>query len=62
MTLSKNKFRNNLLFFYSAIFLTIALSILAYLYKREKQYKITSLNNELYNITRIIDNYFYFLF
>ncbi len=57
MTLSKNKFRNNLLFFYSAIFLTIALSILAYLYKREKQYKITSLNNELYNITRIIDNY-----
>jgi two-component system phosphate regulon sensor histidine kinase PhoR len=54
---SKNKFRNNLLFFYSAIFLIVALIIITYLYNREKQYRISTLNDELYNITRIIDNY-----
>ena len=53
----RNKFRNNLLFFYSAIFLVVALLIIAYLYKREKQYSIATLNDELYNITRIVDNY-----
>ncbi len=54
---TRNKFRNNLLFFYSAIFLIVALLIIAYLYKREKQYSISTLNDELYNITRIVDNY-----
>jgi len=54
---TRNKFRNNLLFFYSAIFLIVALLIIAYLYKREKQYSISTLNDELYNITRIADNY-----
>lgn len=54
---TKNKFRNNLLFFYSAIFLIVALLIITYLYKREKQYGISTLNDELYNITRIVDNY-----
>ena len=53
----KNKFRNNLLSFYSAIFLVVALLIIAYLYKREKQYRISTLNDDLYNITRIVDNY-----
>jgi two-component system OmpR family sensor kinase/two-component system phosphate regulon sensor histidine kinase PhoR len=57
MNSSKNKFRNNLLFFYSAIFLVVALLIITYQYKREKQYKISTLNDELYNITRIVDNY-----
>lgn len=54
---SRNRFRNNLLFFYSAIFLIIALLIVVYLYRREKQYKISTLNYELYNITRIVDNF-----
>jgi two-component system OmpR family sensor kinase/two-component system phosphate regulon sensor histidine kinase PhoR len=54
---TKNKFRNNLLFFYSAIFFIVALLIITYLYKREKQYSISTLNDELYNITRIVDNY-----
>ena len=57
MNRPKNKFRNNLLFFYSAIFLIVALLISTYLYKREKQYRISTLNDELYNITRIVDNY-----
>jgi two-component system OmpR family sensor kinase/two-component system phosphate regulon sensor histidine kinase PhoR len=54
---SKNKFRNNLLFFYSAIFLIIAILIITFLFKREKQYRVSTLNDELYNITRIVDNY-----
>ena len=54
---SKNKFRNNLLSFYSAIFFIVALLIITYLYNREKQYRILTLNDELYNITRIVDNY-----
>jgi two-component system, OmpR family, phosphate regulon sensor histidine kinase PhoR len=54
---SKNKFRNNLFFFYSAIFSIVALLIITYLYNREKQYRISTLNDELYNITRIVDNY-----
>lgn len=53
----KNKFRNNLLFFYAAIFLIIALVILTYSYNREKQYRILTLNDELYNISRIAYNY-----
>ncbi len=54
---SRNKFRNNLLFFYSAIFSIVALLIITYLYKREKQFRILTLNDELYNISRIVDNY-----
>ncbi|HBC80166.1 MAG TPA: two-component sensor histidine kinase [Bacteroidales bacterium] len=54
---SKNRFRNNLLIFYSAIFSMVAVLIIAYLYQREKQYRVSTLNDELYNITRIVDNY-----
>jgi len=54
---SANKFRNNLFLFYSAIFTISAILILAYLYKREKEYRISALNNELLNITIIVDNY-----
>ena len=57
MTTSRNKFRNNLLFSYSAIFFVIAILIVTYLYNREKQYKISYLNNELNNITGIADRY-----
>lgn len=57
MLRKRNKFRNTLLIFYSAIFLVIAVLIITYLYNREKQYKVTTLNYELLNITRIADNY-----
>ena len=57
MTSSRNKFRNNLLFSYSAIFTVIAILIVTYLYNREKQYKISYLDNELNNITGIADRY-----
>ena len=55
--LSGNKFRNNLLFFYSAIFIVVAVLIITYQYNREKEYRISTLNDELYNITRIVDKY-----
>jgi two-component system phosphate regulon sensor histidine kinase PhoR len=54
---SKNKFRNNLLSFYSAIFLIVALLVITYYYQREKQYKVSTLNDELENITSIVNNY-----
>lgn len=57
MPRKRNKFRNTLLIFYSAVFLVIAMLIIAYLYNREKQYKVATLNDELLNITRITDNY-----
>ena len=57
MSAKRNTFRNNLLFTYSAIFLVVAVLIVTYLYNREKQYKISYLNNELNNITSIVNNY-----
>jgi two-component system, OmpR family, phosphate regulon sensor histidine kinase PhoR len=53
----KNSYRNTLFLYYSAIFLIFTASILTYLYKREKSYRIDTLNDELSNITQIIDNY-----
>lgn len=52
-----NRYRNNLITFYSAIFLVVALMVITYLYHREKEYRIATLNDELYNITKIVDNY-----
>jgi len=54
---SRNRFRNNLLFTYSAIFLVVAILIITYQYKREKGYRISTLDDELFNITKVVDNY-----
>jgi two-component system OmpR family sensor kinase/two-component system phosphate regulon sensor histidine kinase PhoR len=53
----RNSFRNNLFLYYSVIFLIFTILILAYLNKRDKDFRIATLNDELYNITRIADNY-----
>jgi two-component system OmpR family sensor kinase/two-component system phosphate regulon sensor histidine kinase PhoR len=53
----RNSFRNKLFIYYSAIFLIFISLTLTYLYKREKDYRIGTLNDELYNITRIVDNF-----
>ena len=55
--LFKGSFKNNLLFFYSVVFITFLTLLLSYLYKREKDYRIETLNDELHTIVKITDNY-----
>lgn len=53
----RNSFRNNLFLYYSAIFLVFTVLILGYLYKREKDYRSGTLNDELNNIAAFANNY-----
>jgi two-component system phosphate regulon sensor histidine kinase PhoR len=55
--LLRNSFRNKLFLFYSFVFLTFTVLMVTYLYKREKHYRTDTLNEELYNITLITENY-----
>ncbi|MBK9391054.1 MAG: two-component sensor histidine kinase [Bacteroidetes bacterium] len=55
--LFRGSFRNNLLLFYSVVFLVFIFLMLAYLYKREKDYRTGTLNDELHNIVKITEKY-----
>lgn len=52
-----NSYRNNLFFYYSGFFLLFTILITTFLYKREKAYRITTLNNELKNSAILTDNF-----
>jgi two-component system OmpR family sensor kinase/two-component system phosphate regulon sensor histidine kinase PhoR len=55
--LFRGSFRNNLLLFYSVVFLIFIFLMLGYLYKREKDFRTGTLNDELHNIVAITQNY-----
>ena len=55
--ISRSKFRNKLFIYYFSVFVVFTLVIVTYLYHREKKYRLETLNDELFNITVITNNY-----
>lgn len=55
--ISRSKFRNKLFIYYFSVFVVFTLVMVAYLYHREKKYRIETLNDELLNVTVITNNY-----
>ncbi len=53
----RHKFRNRLFIYYSVVFLIFVVLVVIYMFQREKKFRISTLNDELGNITQIIQNY-----
>ena len=57
LMIRRNSFRNNLFLYYTAIFVVFTFVTLSFLYNREKNYRIGTLNDELDKITTVTENY-----